>query len=233
MISFHIRSSPALCQSSSRDAMSIAWLIAAEAHALYRVFVCGALACQVSPVRLPLPASLVVQVSHPDSATLQVRTRASPFSAEGAAVAGFSRAAGVVHEQLESARPCNAFVRRTTRLWWPQPDFPLVVSSCHVSPDPSGAARASPDMLRPAALISRWYRSLARATAWGCASIDGSGRHVRTVLTKVSSKAWSACWLRTMRTLSRDMRFKSSRNRVFGFRSARAGRSIRSGLPPG
>jgi hypothetical protein len=57
-------------------------VLAAKAHALYGVFMCGALACQVSPVRLPLPARLVVQIGHPDGATLQVRTRVSPFPPE-------------------------------------------------------------------------------------------------------------------------------------------------------
>jgi hypothetical protein len=75
---------------------------------------------------------------HPDGTTLQVRTCARHFSAGGAAVSGFSRAAGVMHEQLESSRPYNAFVLRTPRLWWPQPNLPFVISSRHVSPDPSG-----------------------------------------------------------------------------------------------
>src|SRR5271154_252910 len=47
-------------------------LIVSEPYALYRVFRSGALACQVSAVRLPLTTCLVVQIGHPDGATLRV-----------------------------------------------------------------------------------------------------------------------------------------------------------------
>ena len=90
--------------------------VPAESHRLGVVLKCGALACEIPPVRFPLPPNLVLQVHHPHCAALMVRARAFPFSA-WRAVACLSAASGIVHEKPESARPRSTFVPGNARLW--------------------------------------------------------------------------------------------------------------------
>jgi hypothetical protein len=53
------------------------------------------------------------------------------------AVARFSAASGIVHEKFESVRPRRTLVPNDAGLRWPQPEFPVVVSWWHDSPDPA------------------------------------------------------------------------------------------------
>src|SRR6185437_14408488 len=126
------RSLPALKLPRDVDGFSLA----TESHGPGIVLKCRALTRNVAPVCLPLSSDLILQVRYADRATLVVRAHRFPFSS-WRAVTCLSAAAGVVHEQLESVRPGCAFVPRDTRLWWPESEFAVVVSSCHGPPDPS------------------------------------------------------------------------------------------------
>ena len=94
---------------------------------------------------------------------------------------------GIVHDLLKRRSPRPAVLSAT----WEWVVFAAVneirvrrYSTCAVSS--SIAACASPDSALPTVFRSRSYRSLARATACGLASVDGSGMHVRMVLLRVS-----------------------------------------------
>src|SRR5580658_2398275 len=108
-----------------------------ESHSLRVVIESGTLACQVTPMRLPLTSRPVVQVRHTNGAALMVRTRTSRFPASSGAVANISARPGVVHQEPESAGPCRALIPPYAGLRWPEPDFPFVVSSCHDPPGPA------------------------------------------------------------------------------------------------
>ena len=110
-------------------------VLSIETHGLRVVFEGGALARQVTSMRLPLPSRLVIQIGHSDGAALMIRASAFSFPA-WAAVAGLPTHASVVHEKPETARPCRSFVARNASLWRPEPGFPPPVSSCHGLPDP-------------------------------------------------------------------------------------------------
>jgi hypothetical protein len=120
-----------LCGNVDRVALPI------ESHRPRIVFEGGALARQVSPMRFPLASRLVVQVGHSNGAPLMVRGGSSRFPASGGAVASISARPGIVHQETESAGPCRSLIPPYAGFWWPEPDFPFVVSSCHDPPGPA------------------------------------------------------------------------------------------------